>query len=129
MGDVPFFWNMVSTLEKYLEEYGKIIVFDCISLQDQMFVRFFDFVGKQALQEKILIMVNGYEGGSLEGTGNADVVFLQGQEYDSFLRLYTMYEFSDQIILVSDNASYPGLFHYLRTGLMEEREIFEAILK
>ena len=102
MGDVPFFWNMVSTLEKYLEEYGKIIVFDCISLQDQMFVRFFDFVGKQALQEKSLIMVNGYEGGSLEGTGNADVVFLQEQEYD-----FRSVRMAKQINLFALNPLFP----------------------
>lgn len=42
---------------------------------------------------------------------------------------YYLYEFSDKYRLISDSPIYPNLFNYLKTGLLTEEELLEALLK
>ena len=43
------------------------------------------------------------------------------------LRLYQMYEFTDKIIVISDNYQYPNMFNYIRQGILTEDELVDAL--
>lgn len=47
---------------------------------------------------------------------------------NDYLRLYKMYEFSDEIILVNEDiTSYPSLYNYVNTGILSKEELEELI--
>lgn len=47
------------------------------------------------------------------------------KEYDKY---YYLYEYSNQIQLISDNPQYPSMLNYVKTGLLNEEEMIEALL-
>ncbi len=50
------------------------------------------------------------------------------EEAEAFERLYRMYEFSDQLIMISDQPQYGGLLNYVKTGVMTLEEIIQTLL-
>lgn len=51
-------------------------------------------------------------------------------EKSDLLRQYFMYEFSDDIVVVSDdNIPYPSIFNFVKTGVLSEEEVSRALLR
>ncbi len=40
---------------------------------------------------------------------------------------YRLYEYTDDICVLDDNPLYPGLLNYVKTGLLTEEELIEAL--
>lgn len=41
--------------------------------------------------------------------------------------MYRVYEYTDKCILISDRSQYPSMINYVRTGLLTEEEMIEAL--
>lgn len=49
-------------------------------------------------------------------------------EKDIFEKLYYLYEYSDEIIHVTLNPIYPSMLNYVKTGILSEEEMIQALL-
>lgn len=47
---------------------------------------------------------------------------------EKFLSIYYLYEFSDKIQFIIDNSQYPSLLNYVKTGILTEDEMIQALL-
>ena len=45
-----------------------------------------------------------------------------------FKRYYHLFEYSDSIRLISDNPQHPSMLNYVKTGLLTEDEMHQALL-
>ncbi len=41
---------------------------------------------------------------------------------------YRLYEYTDDICVLEDNPLYPGLINYVKTGMLTEEEMIQALL-
>lgn len=41
--------------------------------------------------------------------------------------LYNLYEFSDEILMINSTPLYPSLFNYVKTGILTEEEMIQAL--
>ena len=46
---------------------------------------------------------------------------------EEFLSLYTTYEFSDKVCLLTEDSYFPTVINYYRTGLLSKDELLEAL--
>ena len=53
---------------------------------------------------------------------------VSGAEMHDILRYYLLYEFTDKMIVISDNLQYPSMFNYIQQGLLTEEELVDALL-
>lgn len=42
-------------------------------------------------------------------------------------KYYRLYEYTDDICVLEDNPLYPGLFNYVKTGLLTKEELIDAL--
>ena len=42
-------------------------------------------------------------------------------------KLYHLYEYTDDICVLEDTPLYPGLLNYVKTGLLTDEELIEAL--
>ncbi len=115
----------IEKLEKYLEEYSSIIIFDDRNEEISRYkLAFFESDLKAYEQKKILIMglKNDVD------TAKKEYKIITEQEYSSILQLYRMYEFTDKLRIVSHFLQFGSMLNYLSTGIITEEEYFEALL-
>ena len=48
---------------------------------------------------------------------------------DIFDKYYRLYEYTDDVVVLDDDPLYPGLMNYVKTGILTEDEMIEALLK
>ena len=46
---------------------------------------------------------------------------------DNFNKYYYMYEYTDDLEVISDNPQYPSMLNYVKTGLLTKEEMIEAL--
>lgn len=55
--------------------------------------------------------------------------FINGCENeDEYNKYYYLYEYSDNIQLITDNPQYPSMLNYVKTGILTEEEMIQALL-
>lgn len=54
---------------------------------------------------------------------------LSEEEINTFNKYYYLYEYTDSISVLEDNPLYPCLINYVKTGILTEEEMIEALLK
>lgn len=117
--------SVLSDIEKYLSEYDRVLVFDNRKIPVMEFLeKLADYIRETPIRKKILLL-------SVQkiGAGNSlSYKQISSENYEMLFALYTMYEFSDRIQFVTDDIAYGSLFHYLETGVITEKELFEALL-
>ena len=115
----------IKKLEKYLEEYSSIIIFDDRNEEIRKYkLSFFEREMELSDQKKIMVM-------GLKDDVTADkwgYKIITEQEYNFILRLYRMYEFTDKLRTVSYFLQFGSMINYLSTGIITEEEYFEALL-
>ena len=52
---------------------------------------------------------------------------LSKEEQEKYKRLYHLYEYTDDICVLEDNPLYPSLLNYVKTGLLTDEELNEAL--
>lgn len=50
-------------------------------------------------------------------------------EMSEILDIYHLYEFSDKLVVLSDNPIYPSILNYIHQGLLTENEVVEALVR
>ena len=74
------------------------------------------------MSDKVTIDLTGrYEDKIKENKPDADKI-KEVKEY------YYLYEYTDQVNLITDNPQYPSMLNYVKTGLLTEDEMIEALL-
>ena len=59
---------------------------------------------------------------------NEYIQVISDDEMHDILRYYQLYEFTDKMIVISDNPQYPSMFNYIQQGLLTEYELVDARL-
>ena len=54
---------------------------------------------------------------------------LSDADMEAFDKYFRMYEYTDDITVLDDDPLYPGLVNYVKTGILTEDEMIEALLK
>ncbi len=112
-------------IEQAIETYEKIFLFNCRDKQIAKLAE--DFcrnISCKNLTRKILVMSNaGFPDEKI-----TDYKQLSEEEYNHLYKLYSMYEFSDRVQIITEESQYGSLQNYVKTGLLTEEEMFEALL-
>ncbi len=117
--------SIISKIEKALDKYEKILIFDSSDQQVRALLE--NFSKKIILgdyKKTILVINNGY---TIE-TGNEIFESISNEEYEEFCKIYSMYEFSNRILFVSKSNQYGSILNYLSMELVTEEEFFEVLL-
>ena len=56
------------------------------------------------------------------------IIPISQKELEELRELYQLYDFSDKIIFISDSTQYGTLFNYVKTGILTEQEMVDALL-
>ena len=54
--------------------------------------------------------------------------YITKQEMDEMLRMHHIYDFSDNVFIISDSDQYGSLFNYVNNGILTKQEMVEALL-
>lgn len=116
------------SLEKYIEGYEKVIIFDCKCKKViDLFNYFINYKDLGKITSKIVILSTEKINVTLQSS-NVDVCVISKTDLTFLLNIYRMYEFSDRITLISESSQYPSLLNYILTGMLTEEEFIDALL-
>jgi len=117
--------SIIRKIEKALDKYEKILIFDS---SDQQVKALLESFSKKIIlgdyKRTILVINNGY---TIE-SGNEIFENISNEEYEELCKIYSMYEFSNRILFVSKSNQYGSILNYLSMELVTEEEFFEALL-
>lgn len=66
---------------------------------------------------------------SVKSCVNGDLLHVTSRDgLKDVIRMYKTYEFTDKIIIVSDDNNYPCIYNYVKQKVITEEEMIEAIL-
>ena len=72
------------------------------------------------------IIINRLSNIDFSSSQNADLD--QSVQIEEYKKYYRLYEYTDDICVLEDNPLYPGIINYVKTGLLTEKEMVEALL-
>lgn len=103
-----------------MEEENSIIIWDSVK-----YLPILNYFNKNQMQKRATIISR-----TKVQVDNDMVKFitLEEKSFLQLVKLYHTYEFSDQVVMVSDQAQYPGILNYLTTGLLTEEQFWKAVL-
>lgn len=55
-------------------------------------------------------------------------IILDKDDLKNIEKYYYLYEYSDDITVITDNPQYPNMFNYVKTGILTEEEMLQALL-
>lgn len=55
-------------------------------------------------------------------------IILDKDDLKNIDKYYYLYEYSDDITVITDNPQYPNMFNYVKTGILTEEEMIQALL-
>ncbi len=58
----------------------------------------------------------------------SDFKIFYANDIEGDSNLYYLYEYSDNIQLITDNPQYPSMLNYVKTGILTEEEMIQALL-
>lgn len=115
---------IIEDISEYLKKYDRILLLIDIDITS--------FCKSEALKnttKKVLILSNAdIDHTNHMNHSNCAYRRLTGEELEALQRMYNMYEFSDRFQVLSDSPQYGGLLNYVKTGLMTEEDVFQALL-
>lgn len=118
--------NMLADLQKYIEQYDKIIWIEHSG-------SYFADLPRKFLESEA---VKNYSGRMLVLSteelefpdGSISYRRLSGEEQMELRGYYRMYDFSNRFQVLSDDVQYGGLMNFVKTGMLEMEEALEAFL-
>lgn len=111
--------QIISQIEKLLDEYTVIV---CKSIINESFLRrIVNLIKKRGLKIKILVDCDSC-------FDIPEIMKISHEVFDYIVNLYNMYEFTDRIIVLSDETVYPSTINYFSQDILSENEIIEALL-
>ncbi len=115
--------SFIKEIEKNIEQYDRILIFDSNNKNLEELLN-------QFLKSKVLhnadkkVIIYGYS----ENIQNEQYRVIARSEYEDIISLYYLYEFSDKIMVISDSAQYASMRNYLSNNIISQEEYFEALL-
>lgn len=105
-------------LEEKLNKGFRIILFDYCD--QELLKKLFNSKKSKQIDLEIWSSIN---------VSNCDLIkILSNKDMAELIEQYCLYEFTDQIRVVSKSSQYGSMLNYLSTGIMTEEEYFEALL-
>ena len=115
--------NLIKEIEKNIEKYDSILIFDSHNKSiENLLMQFTKSKALHNIEKKVIIY------GYLEDVQNDQYRVITKSEYEDSVNLYHMYEFSDKFKVISDSIQYGSMLNYLSTGVISQEEYFEALL-
>ena len=112
----------INELERMLHQYTKIFLY-CSN--DFCGLRLFCAeLEKREIKDFMVL----YHMDSNYNNMNKNTMGIAYDEFHELLKFYKSYDFSDKIVLVSENAQYGSLFNLVKTGILSKQEMVEALL-
>lgn len=113
--------EIVYILDKKIDEGKKIILVDHSDAQ------LIDLLHKKILQLKkssveIWVCQNNEKYNDLENIRN-----ISRLDMDELLRIYRLYAFSDNFVVIADTKIQGNLFNYVEHGILKKEELVDAI--
>lgn len=112
---------IIGELEKVLASYDKVLVFlpECGASLINQFLESGAYV-KQCSSVRVYIpKVLGVE-------PKEAIRIISEQELEEILTVYQLYEFADNLQVIGESQNFGGLLNYVKTGVLTEKEVFEA---
>ncbi len=98
----------------------KILLFNCSD------IRLLMIIDTWIRENKTIDIVVGQ---SIEETlTDGRVKFVPKKTMSDIMSIYRMYDFSDKISVISEPDQYGSLFNYVKTGILTEKEMVDALL-
>lgn len=113
---------MRHSMEKWLAEYSKVVIFQDINPQWVSAVC--SKISKSPQRGRTLLLITDH----IDAYENSDVKEVSRKEMREILELYYMYEFSDRVQIISSGHRFGTLLNYVDTGLLTFDEAIEAFL-
>lgn len=116
--------EIVKVLEEYIIQYDCVFVFQDDSSEMKRICN--SFCGSDALKnagKKIMILAT-----SEYTPVNGNFMRISSEEYGKIQEIYNLYECSDRLQIISGNSQYGNLLNYVKTGLLSEEQVYEALL-
>lgn len=118
--------RIISDIEGYINEYDCILVFDVREFEiHQIFSAFCKSEALKRTDKKVMIMATAADAAPVNGQYRK----ITQEEYESIYEIYSMYEFSDRIQIISKNNQYASMLNYIKTEILTMEEMFEAWLR
>lgn len=119
--------DIINSIRSYIEKSDKIL----LAFTDKSFIEgLVNYYNESALlggiSKKILVLGEGDI--SCGEYCNFKYIRISGSERDSIAALYRTYEFSDRVLLISEDSRYGSLFNYVNTGLLTREELYQILL-
>jgi|GEM_PF-6645109 len=54
-----------------------------------------------------------------------DLILSDGDE--NFKKYYRLYEYTDDLTVLSDDTKYPGILNFVKTGILTKEEMIDAL--
>lgn len=110
-------------LAALLQEYDKVFVAGSRPLRGT-----FIFQKLSELSDRNFILLVSEENQDAAYVRRNGSLVISREEYHCLEELYYMYEFSDRLYLLTDNAGYAGLGNYVSSNILTEEEMAAALL-
>ena len=111
-------------LEKCLEEFDKVILVDGYGMKPEALEELYGAEAFIESQSRILILSEARD----QKKGSITRRHIPACEMKELLRLHRMYEFSDRIVLFTQEDNFGGLHNYVKTGVLTVDEAISAFL-
>ena len=119
-----------SELEQDIAEFNKIILVHGQRAGEGLANALYGYEAIKKIDRKVLILSSGKNRWECckEGTGSITWRYMTDREIQDILKLYYLYEFSDRVVLFSQESIFGGLLNFVDTGILTMNELVRALL-
>lgn len=117
--------HVIDTVERDLERYDKIFLFDTADRKVfECMTHFCDSGQLRETPKKVLVLGMG----EVKNAAKDCYRPITRRQFEELLDIYDTYEFSNKFQFISQKGQYGSMFNYINTGFLTFGEMFEAML-
>lgn len=122
--------TMRSELERDIADFSKIILVHGQRAEEGLGDALDGYEAVRKTDRKVLILSGGKKRWNCCKEGRGSIIWrcLTDREMQDILKLYYLYEFSDRVVLFSQESIFGGLLNYVDTGILTMDELVRALL-
>lgn len=107
-------------IEKLLCSYSTIII--CNEINDNLVTATVKLIKEKKLNNAVLVFED------FDYVEVPEVLNVSKEILNGFREYYNLYEYTDKIVMFTDDTCYPGISNYVAQGIITEDEMLEALL-
>ncbi len=119
--------TVISGIEKKINEYDIILVFDCCDNMSRHLMEYMLYSYSFNIATKKILIISELK--YVRIINNEKFVEQSSKsEYLTLLQLYNTYEFSNRVQIISESYMQGTLFNYLKCGILSEKDMVDVLL-